>query len=68
MKDYSELRLKIIYGVELAIKRLIEEKAKNNENMIITQDGKIVSIPARQILQEQIEEENAKKQSAQQPE
>lgn len=49
-KEFSE-RLKA--GIELAGKRMLQEKALRNEDIIVSSDGKTIRhIPARQIIAE----------------
>ena len=51
MKDRIELREKIYKGIKTAIERLISFRAKENEFLIISKDGKIAKIPAKEIKQ-----------------
>ena len=47
-KEYSE---KIKAGIELAGKRMLEEKAMRGEDIIVSSDGKTIErIPARVVL------------------
>ena len=47
-KEYSE---KIKAGIELAGKRMLEEKAMRGEDIIVSSDGKTIErIPAREVL------------------
>jgi len=47
-KEFSE-KLKI--GIELAGKRMLEDKALRGENVIVSSDGKTIErIPAKQLL------------------
>ncbi len=47
-KDFSE---KIKAGIELAGKRMLEEKARCGEDVIVSSDGKTIErIPASQLL------------------
>jgi hypothetical protein len=39
-------------GVNLAYRRMLEEKAKNDEEIIISENGEIVRIKARDVLEE----------------
>jgi hypothetical protein len=39
------------YGLEVAERRMLEEKALRNEDIIVSSDGKTIErIPARQLL------------------
>ena len=47
-KEFSEI---LKNGIELAGKRMLEEKALRNEDIIVSSDGKTIErIPARQLL------------------
>ena len=46
-----ELFGKIEYGLKLAIKRLYEQKAANNETVVISENGVIRHVSAREILE-----------------
>jgi hypothetical protein len=47
--EASELKEKILKGVSLAFERLVEQKKKNDESLILLQDGKVVRIKAKDI-------------------
>ncbi len=49
MKNKVELRNKIYQGIKAAVEKLIASRAKNNEFLIVSKDGKIVKIPANDI-------------------
>ena len=48
-----ELFAKIEFGLKLAIQRLYEQKAANNETAVIYVDGEIKRVSARELLQQQ---------------
>jgi hypothetical protein len=48
-----ELFAKIEYGLKLAIQRLYEQKAANNETAVIYVDGEIKRVSACELLQQQ---------------
>jgi hypothetical protein len=49
--DINELSEKVLQGMKIAMKKLVEEKAKNNEKLIIgDKDGNIKSVPAKDLL------------------
>jgi len=50
MKNRIELRNKVYAGVKLAIERLIAERAKENDYLIISRNGKIIRVPAKELL------------------
>lgn len=50
-KEHKDLSEKIKLGVELAMRKLVETRAANNENLIVgDKDGNIKSIPAKELL------------------
>ncbi|MDZ7765604.1 MAG: hypothetical protein U5K00_14495 [Melioribacteraceae bacterium] len=50
MKNRTELREKIINGVRLAVERLIQTKANENDYIVISRNGKILRIPATEFV------------------
>ncbi len=48
-KDFS---LKILAGARKAYYKLLEETAARNGSLVVERDGKVVHIPAKQLLQE----------------
>jgi hypothetical protein len=51
-QENIELLNKIEAGLKLAIRRLYEKKAANNENAIIYVNGEIKHIPARELMKD----------------
>lgn len=51
MKNKTELREKIINGIRSALKKLVTASAKNDDYLIISKDGKIVKVPAKELQQ-----------------
>lgn len=50
-KEYLDISQKIDKGLELAEKRMLEEKAKNDEDVIVCGDDNIIRhIPAKNFL------------------
>ncbi len=49
-KNIQDLREKIIKGLELAFKRLVKTKSKNNEKLVFSENGKIVFVDAKKFL------------------
>jgi len=47
----SILSQRILDGVRLATKKMLESKTKNNGEVVVIQDGKVVVIPASQFAQ-----------------
>jgi hypothetical protein len=45
----EEVRDKVLQGTRLAIERLIERKRKENGYIVVSQDGKVVKLWARDI-------------------
>jgi hypothetical protein len=49
--DINELAEKVLEGMKKALKKLVETKAKNNQDLIIgDKDGNIKSVPAKDFL------------------
>lgn len=51
ISDYKEIRDKIFKGLDLTYKRLLIEKQKNNEDLVISRNGKIIRVKARDLAQ-----------------
>lgn len=52
-EERQELSRKLHYGLALAERRMLEEKALRNEEVIQgTPDGRIMRVPARELLKE----------------
>ena len=50
-KEHQELIEKIVNGLKIAEREMLEEKAKNNEDVIVCGDDNIIRhIPARNFL------------------
>lgn len=45
----DELTKKILEGSKLAIKRLVERKRKENGYLVVSENGKVVKVPAKDI-------------------
>jgi len=52
MKNKKELSAKIMKGLKAANEKLIIQSAKDNDYLVISKDGKIIKIPARELLKE----------------
>lgn len=48
-ENIKDLRAKILKGLELAYSRLLSSKQKNDEELVISRNGKIVKIKAREL-------------------
>jgi hypothetical protein len=49
--DIDDLSEKILQGMRIALKELVETSAKNDEELIIgDKDGNIMSVPAKDLL------------------
>ncbi len=48
-ENVKDLRTKIIQGLELAYKRLLISKQKEDAELVISKNGKIVRIKAREL-------------------
>ena len=51
MINKDELGDKIFQGIKAAIDKLIIARAKDNDFLIVSRDGKIVKIPAKELLE-----------------
>lgn len=47
--NIKDLRAKIIQGLELAYKRLLISKQKENADLVISRNGKIIKVKARDL-------------------
>ena len=50
--DIDSLREKILKGLEISFEKLVKEKAKNDEELVFSENGEIVRIKAKDILKE----------------
>ena len=48
-ENIKDLREKILKGLELAYKKLIMTKSKNNEELVYSKDGNIIFVKAREL-------------------
>jgi hypothetical protein len=46
----SELAQKISKGLDIAFEKLVREKAKNDEELIFSENGKIIKVKAKDLL------------------
>ncbi|MCR6639539.1 MAG: hypothetical protein NVV82_11300 [Sporocytophaga sp.] len=46
---FNELREKIVYGVNLAVKRMIEKKSLEDGELVYSKNGKIIKVKARDL-------------------
>jgi hypothetical protein len=51
MKNKTELRNKIFDGIKLALEKLVSSSAKNDDYLVISKDGKVVKVPAKELQQ-----------------
>ncbi len=51
--ENAEFFAKIEYGLKLAIQRLYEQKAANNEMAVVSVNGEVKRIPAKELLEQQ---------------
>ena len=49
-QENYELYMKIQAGLKLAVRRLYEQKAANNESVVISVNGEIRHVPAKDLL------------------
>lgn len=52
-QENAELLNKIEAGLKLAIRKLYEQKAANNETAVVCVNGEIKRVPARDLLKQQ---------------
>jgi hypothetical protein len=49
--DIDELSEKVLQGMKIALKELVETSARNNEELVIgDKDGNIMDVPAKDLL------------------
>lgn len=48
-KRINELRDKIVFGVNLAVKRLIEKKSQNDGELVYSKEGKVIKVKAKDL-------------------
>ena len=46
----SDLHKKVIKGLELTYKRLVQSKIEKNQSLVIMRDGKVVTIKAAELI------------------
>ncbi len=46
---FSEIRLKILKGIELSFQKLLEKKSKENGDLVFSVDGKITHVKAKDV-------------------
>ncbi|KUG26811.1 hypothetical protein ASZ90_003327 [hydrocarbon metagenome] len=49
MKRNNVLRNKIFAGTKSAVSKLIETRARENDYLIVTKNGKIIKLPAKSL-------------------
>ncbi|MEQ9307499.1 MAG: hypothetical protein RJQ14_26545 [Marinoscillum sp.] len=49
-EQLRDLEVKVSQGLKEAYRKMVEFKKKNNSPLIVSRDGKVVSIPANEIL------------------
>ncbi len=55
-QENIELSKKIFAGLKLAYRKLYEKRAANNETVIISVNGEIKRVPAKDLLKDYIKE------------
>jgi hypothetical protein len=48
--DISELSNKILKGMQIAVRKLVEETAASDGSLVISEDGEIKNVPAKILL------------------
>ena len=57
--ERDDFFVKVEYGLKLAIQRLYEQKAANNETAVISVNGEIKHVSARELLAKQKKDHKA---------
>lgn len=57
--DDLSLRGKLLIGLDLSYNRLIEQKQKENGNLIFSKNGKIVKVKARKLNNRNVSESSS---------
>ena len=60
-EEVKDMRDKIIRGLELSYQRLLISKVKENGELVISRDGKIVRVKAADLIAEEFERLSRKK-------
>ena len=50
--DTNIIGEKILKGLQISFEKLVKEKAKNDEDLIFGENGKIIRVKAKDILEE----------------
>jgi len=50
--DSDIIEEKILKGLQISFEKLVKEKAKNDEDLIFGENGKIIRVKAKDILEE----------------
>lgn len=48
-ENVKELRAKILQGIDLSFRRLLKSKQRDNEDLVISRDGKVIHVKAREL-------------------
>lgn len=48
--EVNEMRDKILKGIDLAYRRLVESKAKVNQDLVFSENGKVIHVKAKTLL------------------
>jgi hypothetical protein len=48
-ENVKDLRAKILQGLELAYSRLLSSKQKEDEDLVISRNGKVIKVKARDL-------------------
>lgn len=49
-RDVNDLTDKILKGIDLAYRRLVESKAKDNQDLVFSENGKVIHVKAKTLL------------------
>lgn len=48
--DIAEIKIKILKGIDISGKKLIEDKIREDGDVVISRDGKVVIIKAKDLV------------------
>jgi hypothetical protein len=57
----SEFAQKVLLGMRKAVRKLVEERAASGESLVISEDGEVKRVPAKDLLAKLDEDERTRK-------
>jgi hypothetical protein len=58
--ELSEFAQKVLLGMRKAIRKLVEERAASGESLVISEDGEVKHVPAKDLLAKLEEDERTR--------